>query len=81
MVMIPAWRNAHPDCSSSKSELNSYYTNIIRQAYGGTVEIEGNEDKIIRRIAKEVAIEKTAWMFYTLISSSIAVFVISAIII
>ena len=60
MVMIPAWRNAHPDCSSSKSELNSYYTNIIRQAYGGTVEIEGNEDKIIRRIAKEVAIEKTA---------------------
>ena len=52
MNMISEWSGANPDCKSSKFESNSYYTNLIRQANGGTIEIEDNEDKIIRRIAK-----------------------------
>jgi hypothetical protein len=59
MVKVGAWRDANPECRSNKSHLNDQFIKIIRQASGGVAEIEDSEDKIMRRLAKEVGIDKT----------------------
>ena len=59
MVKVGAWRDANPECRSNKSHLNDQFIKIIRQASGGVAEIADSEDKIMRRLAKEVGIDKT----------------------
>ena len=59
MVKVGAWRDANPDCRSNKSHLNDQFIKIVRQASGGIAEITDSEDKIMRRLAKEVGIDKT----------------------
>jgi hypothetical protein len=58
MVKVGAWRDANPDCRSNKSHLNDQFIKIVRQASGGIAEITDSEDKIMRRLAKEVGIDK-----------------------
>ena len=58
MVKVGAWRDANPDCRSNKSHLNDQFIKIVRQASGGIAEITDSEDKIMRRLAKEVEIDK-----------------------
>ena len=56
--LITKWRDAYPECRSSLSEYNQQFINIVKQANGGAIEIEDNENKIIRRLTKEVVIKK-----------------------
>jgi hypothetical protein len=58
MKLAPLWSDTYPDSKSSESSLNDVYMKIIIQSTGGSGEISNNEDKIIRRIAKEIIIEK-----------------------
>ena len=57
--MIPAFREKYPDCVYSDSRKSDQYNRLIIEAMGG----DGNDEdakstKIIKRIAKEILIEK-----------------------
>ncbi len=58
MKLAPLWSDTYPDSKSSESSLNDVYMNIIIQSTGGSGDISISEDKIIKRIAKEIVIEK-----------------------
>jgi hypothetical protein len=53
--LIPEWKAKHPDCSYSDSKNSDIYNHIIIQAMDNNT---ANENKIIKKIAKEVIIEK-----------------------
>jgi hypothetical protein len=58
--LLPIFKEAHPDCIKASSPFSDQYNKMIIEAMGGS----GNEDfdsenKIIRKIAKEVTIDKT----------------------
>jgi len=57
--LLPQFKEKHPDCGKSDSPFSDQYNKLIIEAMGGS----GNndlekEDKIIRKIAKEVTIDK-----------------------
>lgn len=58
--LIPEWKHQNPDCIYSKSKKSDEYNKIVIESMGGTLdnEIDLNEVKIIKKIAKEVIIEK-----------------------
>jgi hypothetical protein len=57
--MIPAFREKYPDCIYSESRKSDQYNRLIIEAMGGDGNDEdGKANKIIKRIAKEVLIEK-----------------------
>jgi hypothetical protein len=58
--MKPAnlWSNTYPESKNNESHLNDTYMKLIRQSTGGSGDIGNSENKIIRRIAKEVIIDK-----------------------
>ena len=58
MKLIAKWSDTYPDSKSSESRLNDKYMKLVKQTTGGNGELSENEDKIIRRIAKEIIIEK-----------------------
>ena len=58
MKLIGKWSDAYPESKSSESRLNDKYMKLVKQTTGGDGEIGESEDKIIRRIAKEIIIEK-----------------------
>ena len=58
--MIPAFREKYPDCIYSDSRKSDQYNRLIIEAMGG----DGNDEneksnKIIKKIAKEILIDKT----------------------
>ena len=53
--LLVDWRHKHLGASN---ENNDQYLKLIQQALGGYSQIEDNENKIIRRIAREVVINK-----------------------
>jgi len=57
---ISEWRKKYPDCTDSDSRKNDLYLNIVSNAMSGTTAEEQitNYEKIITKVAKEVAIEK-----------------------
>ena len=55
--MLNAWREMHPDCLDSDSIYNDVYMKLIIAAMGAN-DIEGNENKIIKKVAKHVVIDK-----------------------
>jgi hypothetical protein len=57
---ISEWRKKYPDCTDSDSRKNDLYLNIVSNAMSGSTSEEQttNYEKIITRVAKEVAIEK-----------------------
>jgi hypothetical protein len=56
--MLNPWCESHPESMNSENYLNDIYLNIVIQAMGGKGGIEENENKIIRKIAKMVLIDK-----------------------
>lgn len=57
--MIPKYREKYPECQKSTSKLSDIYSKMVIEAMGGS----GNDDdakasKIIKRIAKEILIDK-----------------------
>jgi hypothetical protein len=59
MCLIPKFKEAHPDCSKSSSYYSDQYNKIIVEACGGSGDNDlEKEDKIIRKIANNVIIDK-----------------------
>lgn len=57
--LIPEFKEKHPDCSLSHSKTSDQYNKIIIESMGGPGNHENeNNEKIIKKIAKEVTINK-----------------------
>ena len=56
--LLCKWSDAHPASKNVTSQTNTEYMQMILQAMGGRGEIVENENKIIKKIAKTVLIEK-----------------------
>ena len=56
--LIPAWNAKNPLANNYASHVNDQYLQIIQQSMGGSGEIEDNENKIIKKLAKGVMIDK-----------------------
>ena len=60
MKLTVLWSDTYPESKSSESRLNDKYMKLVFNSTGGTGEIADSEDKIIRRILKEIVIDKTS---------------------
>ena len=58
MKLANLWSDTYPESKDGDSHLNNTYMKLIKESTGGNGEISLNEDKIIRRIAKNILIEK-----------------------
>jgi len=58
MKLTVLWSDTYPESKSSESRLNDKYMKLVFESTGGTGEIADSEDKIIRRILKEIIIAK-----------------------
>uniref|UniRef100_A0A6C0IHR9 C2H2-type domain-containing protein n=1 Tax=viral metagenome TaxID=1070528 RepID=A0A6C0IHR9_9ZZZZ len=58
MKLMGLWSSTYPESMDGESRLNDKYMKLIKQSTGGNGEIADSEDKIIRRIAKEILIDK-----------------------
>jgi hypothetical protein len=56
--LIPAWNVSNPLSNIFTSHVNDQYLQIVQQAMGGSGEVIDSENKIIRKLAKAVLIEK-----------------------
>jgi hypothetical protein len=57
--LIPEFREKYPDCGKSESKKSDQYNKLVIEAMGGSGDNDDEkEDKIIRKIAKEVIIDK-----------------------
>jgi hypothetical protein len=57
--MVPKFKEAHPDCGKSASRYSDQYNKIIMEAMGGRGDDDfEKEEKIIKRVSKEVTVEK-----------------------
>ena len=56
--LINEWIIKHPNFINSMSEENDEYLKIMQETMGGKGDYEENKNKIIKKIAKEVYIEK-----------------------
>ena len=59
MKLVYNWSNAYPESKNNQSRLNDKYMKLVYQSTGGSGPILESENKIIRRIAKEILIDKT----------------------
>ncbi len=58
--MLNKWCEAHPGSCDSDNYLNDIYMEMVMQAMGGRGSREENENKIMRKIARTVLIDKGA---------------------
>ena len=58
MKLTNLWSDTYPESKNGDSRLNDKYMKLIKESTGGNGEIIDSENKIIRRIAKEIIIEK-----------------------
>jgi hypothetical protein len=57
--MLPKFKEAHPDCGKSSSRYSDQYNKIIMEAMGGRGDNDfEKEEKIIKKVSKEVTVEK-----------------------
>jgi hypothetical protein len=57
--MLPKFKEAHPDCIKSASLYSDQYNQIIMEAMGGKGDNDfEKEEKIIKKVSKEVMVEK-----------------------
>jgi hypothetical protein len=56
--MLVPWSLANPNCMKMEHHLNDVYIRMMGQSMGGRGEFVDNENKIIKKIAKAVLIEK-----------------------
>jgi hypothetical protein len=58
--LLPQFKEKYPDCIKSSSPYSDQYNKLIIEAMGGSGDNElEKEDKIIKKIAKNVLIDKT----------------------
>jgi hypothetical protein len=57
-LLIPQWKAKHPDYLDSSSGNSDQYNNMIIEVLGGENSNDVNENKIIKKIAKEIMIQK-----------------------
>ncbi len=58
--LIPDYKSKYPDCGTSTSKKSDEYNKIIIESMGGSGNNDSEkEEKIIRKIAREVTIDKT----------------------
>ena len=60
MRMANVWSDTYPESKASESHLNDVYMKLVLQSTGGRAEIGDSENKIIKRIAKEIFIDKNS---------------------
>jgi hypothetical protein len=58
MKLMGLWSSTYPESMDGDSRLNDKYMKLIKQSTGGNGEISDSENKIIKRIAKEMVIAK-----------------------
>ncbi len=58
--MLNKWCEAHPGSCDSDNYLNDIYMEMVMQAMGGRGSREENENKIMRKIARTVLIDKSS---------------------
>jgi len=56
--MISKWTEEHPKFLKSTDVDNDQYLHIVQESMGGPGDIEKKENKIVKKIAKEIIIEK-----------------------
>ena len=57
--LLPKFKEAHPDCSKSVSKFSDQYNKIIVESMGGAGDNDfEKEEKIIKKVSKEVIVEK-----------------------
>jgi hypothetical protein len=52
------WSQEHPQCMNNQHHLNDVYVQMIGQCMGGKESFLESENKIMKKIAKSVIIEK-----------------------
>ena len=57
-ILLSEWSESHPDSNDIHSPMNLEYMLMIVQAMGGKGELVDNENKIMRKIMKNVLIDK-----------------------
>jgi hypothetical protein len=57
--LLEPWSRAHPQCMNNQHQLNDVYVQMMGQAMGGRESFVESENKIVKRIAKAVLIDKT----------------------
>jgi len=63
--LLPAFKEVHPDCIKSSSPFSDQYNKMIVESMGGSGDNDlEKEDKIIKKISKEVVINKTLEINY-----------------
>ncbi len=56
--MLGPWSQAYPDCMNNQHRLNDVYIKLMSQSIGGRGDFVDNENKIMKKIAKSVLIDK-----------------------
>ena len=60
---IPEWKAKYPDCIYSDSKKSNQYNHIVVEAMGGPGDNDSEKaDKIVKKIAKEVTIDKNLYI-------------------
>ena len=58
--LLPKFKEAHPDCIKAASKFSDQYNKMIIESMGGSGDNDlEKEDKIIKKIAKEVIVNKS----------------------
>jgi hypothetical protein len=61
--LLPEFKKEHPDCGNYHSKFSDQYNKLVVESMGGSGDNDlEKEDKIIRKIAKEVTIDKSITM-------------------
>ena len=58
--MLVPWSLANPNCMNYDHHLNDVYIRMMGQSMGGSGEFVDNENKIMKKIAKAVLIDKNS---------------------
>jgi len=59
ILMLPHFKDAHPDCSKSDSKYSDQYNKIMVESFGGPGDDDAKkEDKIIKNLTKTIVIER-----------------------
>jgi hypothetical protein len=56
--LLNSWKDLHPCCLNSNSPHNEHYLHLIKESLGGPEDMDLTESKIVKKISKEIIIDK-----------------------
>jgi hypothetical protein len=56
--LLNSWKDLHPCCLNSNSPHNGHYLHLIKESLGGPNDMDLTESKIVKKISKEITIDK-----------------------